>query len=112
MNIVSDQRPWGGFARFTHNEPSTVKILTVNEGQETSLQFHHDRQEFWHVLSGEPLVTLGEKQTEGVPGQEFFVEKEMRHRIAAPKGKVEILEISFGDFREDDIVRVEDRYGR
>lgn len=112
MNIVSDKRPWGGFTRFTHNEPSTVKILTVEAGQETSLQFHHNRQEFWKVLSGAPTIALGDAKIDAVVGQEFFVEKEMQHRISAPNGKVEILEISFGDFDEADIVRTEDRYGR
>ena len=42
--VVRDERPWGAFERFTLNEPSTVKIITVNAGQTLSLQRHEHRR--------------------------------------------------------------------
>lgn len=44
MKIYKEERPWGNFERFTHNEISTVKILTVNPNEELSLQYHHNRE--------------------------------------------------------------------
>ena len=47
-----EQRPWGNFERFTLNEKTTVKIITVNAGEELSLQKHNNRTEFWKIISG------------------------------------------------------------
>ncbi len=112
MNKVYENRPWGDFIRYTNNEPSTVKIITVLPNQSLSLQYHHDRQEFWKVLKGNPVLIIGEKEIEAKEGEEFFIEKEMRHRISSRDEKVEILEISIGNFSEEDIVRIDDVYGR
>ncbi len=112
MKSETTTRPWGSFTQFTHNTPSTVKIITVNAGEELSLQFHTKREEFWKVLSGSPVITIGEEKKEGSTGEEFFIAKEVPHRIAGGNTGTEILEISLGDFDENDITRLEDRYGR
>lgn len=112
MNIIDDERPWGSFRQFTSNEISTVKILRVKAGQKLSLQYHTKREEFWVVLSGNPSITIGEETKTANPQDEFFITQESVHRIAAPENDVEILEIAFGEFDENDIVRIEDAYGR
>ncbi len=112
MNKYIENRPWGNFVRFTHNEPSTVKIITVEPNQGLSLQTHHKRSEFWKVLSGNPIITIGDKEVTAQPGDEFFVKEETPHCIATGETKAEILEIAFGTFDEADIVRLNDRYGR
>lgn len=112
MNVESENRPWGNFKRFTHNELSTVKIITVNPNEELSLQKHAKRQEFWKILSGDPVITIGTEQKTAQKGDEFFVKENTAHRIKAQQQTVEILEIALGDFDEKDIVRLEDRYGR
>jgi mannose-1-phosphate guanylyltransferase/mannose-1-phosphate guanylyltransferase/mannose-6-phosphate isomerase len=112
MNIIDDERPWGSFRQFTSNEISTVKILRVKAGQKLSLQYHKKREEFWVVLSGNPSITIGEETKIANPQDEFFITQESVHRIAAPTNDVEILEIAFGEFDEQDIVRIEDAYGR
>lgn len=112
INEVTDVRPWGKFVRFTHGEPCTVKILTINPHEKLSLQFHEKREEFWYVLDGNPIVTVGEKITEAKPDDEFFINKKDLHRIEAKDQKVRILEISFGNFDENDIVRIDDKYHR
>ena len=98
--------------RFTDKEPSTVKILTINSGEAFSLQYHARRSEYWYVLDGEAMVTVGDKRVKALPGEDFFIKENERHRIEALGVPVRVLEISFGDFDEDDIVRVEDKYGR
>ena len=107
-----EERPWGMFERFTLNEPSTVKIITVNPNQELSLQAHEHRDEEWRVLSGSGVVTVGEQKTETKPGDMFKVMRGQKHRVAAgPQGLV-FLEVAFGQFDENDIKRFEDAYGR
>lgn len=112
MRIISTQRPWGEFRQFTHNESSTVKIITVSPGEELSLQFHHKRTEFWRVLRGEPVLTIGDQVIEAKEGDEFEIKEGVQHRIKGGNTVVQILEISLGDFDENDIVRLQDRYGR
>ncbi|MEK7089370.1 MAG: phosphomannose isomerase type II C-terminal cupin domain [Patescibacteria group bacterium] len=112
MNPIIDTRPWGEFKRFTHNEPTTVKIITVNAGEELSLQFHKHRREFLKILSGTGTMQIGDKKIPAEKGAEFFVEVGQHHRVSAGDEPLEFLEIAFGDFDENDIVRLEDKYGR
>lgn len=112
MKMKNEKRPWGNFQQFTENEISTVKIINVEAGQNLSVQYHNKRSEFWVVLKGNPMITLGEKSELAEVGSEFIVEKKMIHSIGAPNGNVQILEISFGEFDENDIVRIKDFYGR
>lgn len=107
-----DERPWGLYERFTLNEPSTVKILTVNPHQAFSLQTHQNREEFWHIISGTAKVTIGDTVEDSKPGSDFFIRKNTRHRIEAGDEPCIILEIAYGDFDEHDITRLEDKYGR
>lgn len=115
MNIHRPEKtdkPWGNYEQFTLNEASTVKIITINIGEKLSLQTHKNREEFWKIISGHPLITLNSKKTEANPGDTFTVEKGDQHRIEAPTDGVSFLEISFGNFDEEDIVRLDDAYGR
>jgi mannose-6-phosphate isomerase-like protein (cupin superfamily) len=57
-------------------------------------------------------VVIGEKKELVKEGDEFKIEPNTNHRISAPIDDVTVLEISKGQFDEDDIVRIEDRYGR
>ncbi len=111
--IYEEKRPWGGFRRYTHNDVSTVKIITVNPGQVLSLQYHHKRDELWVALDTGLRVTLDDRVWEPQIYEEIFIPHEARHRIAGVGvGPSRWLEISFGDFDEADIVRLEDQYGR
>ena len=112
MNIIDDPHPWGSERWFTQNEPTTVKLLFVKAGQELSLQYHEHRDEFSRVISGTPTILVGDEATVAKPGDEFFAPRGIKHRVTAGDTDVTILEISFGDFDETDIIRLEDKYGR
>jgi mannose-6-phosphate isomerase len=112
MNVISVKKPWGSFTRFTHNELSTVKLLYINKGEELSLQYHTKRSEFWKILKGHPEVVVGESIVSPSEGDEFRIEPNKPHRIQAVQDEVIVLEISEGEFEEDDIVRLEDKYNR
>ncbi len=106
ISSYEEERPWGRFRRFTLNDPSTVKVISVHAGASLSLQYHNERSEFWHVISGHPTIRIGDTIVEAKPGDEFTVPVKAIHQIAAPKDDVEILEIAFGNFREEDITRL------
>ncbi|MFA6408155.1 MAG: phosphomannose isomerase type II C-terminal cupin domain [Candidatus Paceibacterota bacterium] len=111
-NYEREIRPWGNFERFTLNEKSTVKIITVDSNESTSLQTHENRDEFWRVLRGSGTIHIGGADHDAHEGETFFCPRHSEHRISGgPSGTV-FLEISFGDFDENDIHRLEDRYGR
>jgi len=113
MNPITTKRPWGSFTRFTNNEPSTVKILYINKGEEFSLQYHTHRDEFWKIILGHPEIVVGDEVAHNpAPGDEFIIKSNTNHRITAPRDDVTVLEISKGLFEEDDIVRIEDKYHR
>ena len=61
MEKYSEERPWGKFEQFCHNEEVTVKIITVNPNSRLSLQYHNNRDEFWRVLKGKGQFVLGEE---------------------------------------------------
>lgn len=110
--VYLEERPWGRFEQFTHNAPSSVKLLYINPGEQISLQYHHKRQEFWRVLQGDPHITVGDAVYQAQVGDEFYIAQEEIHRISGGTQQAIILEIAFGDFDESDIVRLEDNYGR
>jgi mannose-6-phosphate isomerase len=90
-----------------------VKILTINPGGRTSLQSHRHRKEFWVALDEGLNVQIGKRRISLPKGSSIVVRKGAKHRIRCEgRTKVRLLEISFGDFRENDIVRYEDDYGR
>jgi len=111
-NYKSEYRPWGSFELFTLNERSTVKILTINPHDPTSLQTHEHRAEFWRIIKGSGTVCLGEDNRPAAEGDSFFSPVGTKHRIIGGVDGLSLLEISFGEFDEDDITRLEDNYGR
>lgn len=108
-----DERPWGGFEQFTQNESTTVKIISVHPGEMFSLQTHEHRDEFWHILSGTGTVIAGDAESGARAGDEFWIPRGTKHRAAGIGSEpLRFLEIAFGEFDENDITRLEDKYGR
>jgi len=107
------KKPWGSFDQYTLNERSTVKILTIKPGASTSLQSHKHRKEFWVTLDKGIRVQIGKEKILLRKGSNILVKKGTKHRLQC-EGRLaaRILEISFGEFSENDIVRYEDDYGR
>jgi mannose-6-phosphate isomerase len=105
-------KPWGHFEQFVLNEPCTVKLITLLPNQATSLQRHEHRDEKWRVVRGSGRLTLGATTTNASPGDMLTVMRGELHRIEGGPEGLELLEVALGTFDEDDIIRVEDRYGR
>lgn len=112
LNIYQEERPWGNFRQFTHDTPSTVKILTVKPNEALSLQSHNKRTEFWRVIKGNGVVYIGDKEYNVIEGDEYDILVNTKHSLSAGALGIEVLEIATGEFDENDIVRYKDKYGR
>jgi len=112
MQTLVVERPWGQFRQFTKNENVTVKIHHITPHSSWSLQYHNHRSELYFILEGTPVVTVGENKLAAKPGDEFLVHEKEKHRIEAGDTETVVLEICYGEFDENDIVRLEDTYGR
>lgn len=107
-------RPWGSYDSVDTGKRFQVKRIVVKPGATLSLQMHHHRAEHWVVVSGTAEVTNGDKVTLLSENQSTYIPLGQVHRLANP-GKVplEIIEVQSGSYLgEDDIVRLEDTYGR
>ncbi len=112
QNRAHEERPWGAFDRFTLNELSTVKIITLKPNEELSLQRHQKRAEFWRIISGTGTVTVDNDITPAAAGDEFYIDSGLAHRATSGNDGLVFLEISLGTFEEHDEERLEDKYGR
>jgi len=111
--VAGCEKPWGRFERYAHNEPCTVKVITVRPGATLSLQYHHNRDELWVFLDGGACARIGDETSFPEPGERLFVPRGTVHRLSGiGGGPARVLEVSFGLFDEEDIVRLEDAYGR
>lgn len=110
----ADRRPWGYYEVLSDEPAHKVKRIIVYPGQRLSLQRHRRRAEHWFILSGEALVTLGEKEMSLKKGESTNIPQGKAHRIAnAGKEPLAFIEVQTGEyFGEDDIERIEDDYGR
>jgi mannose-6-phosphate isomerase len=112
MKIYSESRPWGRFEKFHENKSCTVKLIYVNANSRLSLQYHKKRSEFWKVIKGTALVEIDEKRIVLGEGETITIPRQAKHRVLALESECIILEISYGRFDENDIVRLEDDYQR
>ena len=107
-------RPWGKYDSIDHGERYQVKRITVKPGAKLSVQMHHHRAEHWIVVSGTAMVTNGSESFLLAENESTYIPVGAVHALQNP-GKVdlELIEVQTGSYLgEDDIVRLEDRYGR
>ncbi|WP_313529468.1 mannose-1-phosphate guanylyltransferase/mannose-6-phosphate isomerase [Shinella sp.] len=107
-------RPWGGYTSVLSGERFQVKRLFVTPGKRLSLQKHHHRSEHWIVVRGTAEVTIGDKTIPLRENESVYIPQGELHRLANP-GKImlELIEVQTGSYLgEDDIIRIEDEFGR
>jgi mannose-1-phosphate guanylyltransferase/mannose-6-phosphate isomerase len=107
-------RPWGSYTILEDRDDCKVKRLTVKPGHVLSLQLHHKRSEHWTVVNGTAKVRIGEKELLLNANESAYIPMNTVHRLENPTDRdIHLIEVQCGDyFGEDDIVRLEDRYGR
>ena len=107
-------RPWGKYDSIDMGDRYQAKRITVKPGAKLSVQMHHHRAEHWVVVSGTASVTNGEKTFLVSENESTYIPIGTVHALENP-GKVplELIEVQTGSYLgEDDIVRLEDNYGR
>jgi mannose-1-phosphate guanylyltransferase/mannose-6-phosphate isomerase len=107
-------RPWGSYDSIDMGERFQVKRITVKPGAALSLQKHHHRAEHWVIVSGTAEVTRNEEVFLLAENESTFLPLGAVHRLRNPgKTPLELIEVQSGSYLgEDDIVRLEDVYGR
>jgi mannose-6-phosphate isomerase-like protein (cupin superfamily) len=108
------EKPWGYELIWAHTDRYVGKILHIKAGHALSLQYHQRKDETVHVLEGRMRFQTGaenEPLRESVlgPGESFHITPLLRHRMIA-ETDCDVIEASTPEL--DDVVRLEDRYGR
>ncbi|WP_273484045.1 mannose-1-phosphate guanylyltransferase/mannose-6-phosphate isomerase [Desulforamulus ruminis] len=111
---ITTYRPWGLFTILEEGLFYKIKRITVLPGKKLSYQLHHHRSEHWIVIKGTAKVTIEDQESFIRSGESTFVKSGYRHRLENPgKTLLEVIEVQLGEYlEEDDIVRIDDVFGR
>lgn len=107
-------RPWGTYTVLEEGPRFKIKRIVVKPGASLSLQYHHRRSEHWVVVAGSARIMNGANEITLDVDQSSYIPAGVAHRLANP-GEVDcvMIEVQSGDYLgEDDIVRLDDNYGR
>jgi mannose-6-phosphate isomerase-like protein (cupin superfamily) len=106
-------RPWGWYENLKGDIGYKVKRLYIFPEQKISLQYHNQREEHWIVVSGSGRLELNGETKNIKVGDYIFVPIQYKHRITGGNYGIMIVEVQLGKTcNEEDIVRIEDAYGR
>ncbi len=113
-HTLFDERPWGTFTVLDEGPTHKVKRIEVMPGQRLSYQYHQQRAEHWVIVQGRALITLDDVVHERGANESILIGTGVRHRIENPGPEpMAFIEVQTGTyFGEDDIVRLDDDYGR
>ena len=114
MKSNYEERPWGSFETLVETDSYKVKRIQVKPGCRLSLQKHKFRAERWTIVQGEGIVTINDDFINVTYGDSLFIETGAIHRVEN-KSDLDLvfIEIQIGSyFGEDDIIRIEDDFGR
>lgn len=109
------KKPWGGELIWAHTEKYAGKILFIKTGEALSLQYHEKKDESIIVVAGKMQFEYYNKGDEDPtvvllsPGDSFYIPAKMRHRMVGVVD-AQVIEVSTPEL--DDVVRLEDKYGR
>lgn len=107
------EKPWGSYTDIYRTPTTVFKQIQLKPGGAISYQFHEKREEFWYISSGVGVMKINEEEFYAKAGDSFYMNKMDRHTIENTGDLIlTIMEMQCGECREDDIVRLEDKYGR
>lgn len=112
-NKTFDPRPWGWWKVLLLSANYKVKEIFISPRQQLSLQKHQFRRENWLVVEGSGWITLGKDRFYAEKGDFFRIQENEIHRAESAENGMTIVELQLGTYLgEDDLVRIEDKYGR
>tara|TARA_B100001113_G_C20654376_1_gene424966 strand:- start:158 stop:490 length:333 start_codon:yes stop_codon:yes gene_type:complete len=106
------RRPWGTYQVLIDEPDYKVKKIFVYPNQRFSLQYHNCREEHWIIVQGIGKITQGDTETIIRPGEYAFIPQKGIHRLDGGDEGVLFIEVQRGKCEEEDIVRINDDYGR
>ena len=113
MYLDADNRPWGRWEEYLNEPGYRVKRIVVLPGKRLSLQKHAHRREHWVIVQGNGVFTLDDTEKRVTVGDALFIPTGGVHRIENDTDDyLVIVETQLGICIEDDIVRLEDDFGR
>jgi mannose-1-phosphate guanylyltransferase/mannose-6-phosphate isomerase len=110
--VATVNRPWGSFKQYANNEDVTVSLMHVEPGQRLSLQSHTGRAELWIAVTDGAVVQVGEETLHPKKGDEIWIPANTKHRLCSSDRAVDVLEVAFGNWQQEDITRYDDDYKR
>lgn len=110
--VEHTQRPWGEQWIYAHNVECTASIARINPNQRLSLQIHSARSELWVMLDDGAVVQLGDEIIYPKKGDQIWIPAGTKHRFGSTGTEVRFMEVGFGNWQQEDIVRLEDDYDR
>jgi mannose-6-phosphate isomerase len=107
-------KPWGSYKNLIEEEYTKVKKIIVNPGEALSYQYHFKRNETWVIIKGVAEIRIDDITKIYSVGDIIKIPKEAKHSVSnTGNDELVFVEVQLGEsFEEDDIVRIEDRYGR
>jgi len=113
VTLEKESRPWGYYKILNESDNHKTKYIYLEPNNRLSYQKHQHRSEHWFIVSGNAAVTINGYLRSMYPGDSIDIKAGDLHRIASTSSPVEFIEVQTGTyFGEDDIVRIEDDYGR
>jgi mannose-6-phosphate isomerase-like protein (cupin superfamily) len=106
------KKPWGGYEVLLDSETYKVKRITVDPYQQFSLQYHNKRIEHWVIVEGGGKVIVNNSEHIALPRSSWYIKEKSIHRATAASDGLVFIETQIGECHEDDIVRIQDDYGR
>ncbi len=106
------ERPWGTYEVLLDEPNYKVKRIVVNPCQQLSLQYHLHREEHWTIVEGSGKIVLGNSEVNASPGDTFSIPCKSIHRASTSSEGLTFIEVQIGKCDEDDIIRMQDDYGR
>lgn len=109
------EKPWGYYTDYFRSEKVVFKKIVVHPRQSLSYQRHEGREEFWYIVQGHGKMRLNASYWRVKPGSYFHIKTNEAHQLINDGDEDEDIiayEMQFGRCSEDDIVRIEDKYGR
>jgi mannose-6-phosphate isomerase-like protein (cupin superfamily) len=107
-----EERPWGWFETIEESKNYKLKKIWINPNEQFSLQYHNNRDEHWIIVDGNGIITIGTSTFPVNFNESFLIPKGRYHRLKASESGVLFYEVQTGNCEENDIVRIEDDYGR
>lgn len=113
-NIIFIKKPWGHEEIWAHTDKYVGKLLFIEAGKRLSLQYHNSKEETILIKDGKLLLEIGNDKDSLInvimcPGQSYHIPPKMVHRMSAIHDTY-VIEASTPEL--DDVVRIEDDYGR